>query len=1191
MHHSRLNLAVKVFFLLAFYLLFSIHLYCQSQLPTCNNSTFFLHIPVTGGGKIELSRLQTFPDGNYLATGSITSKEGLKQGLLILLSNQGVILKQKNISISNNPTLIIGTKISSNGDAFIAGYFNDNSKSAFIARITEDFNVSWCKIISQDETPIKVTLDIYDQSSIAFATQLSNSINYYSFDLQGNIQWNKSLSTPGLSELIAFTGPEKLFGALSISINCNINGKQMIQVVNVYQTDGNILSTNIEGNGIEENKGLGVSAFNNRVNLIGVTKNLLNRYQPFRSNVQRSDFTETYHQYNQPVALDFSVTGAIDNSGDALGFFIPSSRRLLFIKHFSMFETSVQFCREYQVPNASAIVALARSYDGGFLFGLNSSNSNEIIIIKTDSIGTLPGCGYESIQISSTEKRNESNIRGSSVMNSNLYSDISVSVQTNDDSLITDFSCNQNYCPTVPAKDTCLNSFFKTLRPSTSFTNFTNNYFLMRNNHHILYSYKNDRITGGFAKINHSLELLDESGQLLKSVKIISDSTTPLFDIYQMDDHQLMLVFNASVTEQAYNFTLLNDNLEKIWSKTVKTQGDFNSQGLGASDVHKDAEGNFYVISTQLGFTDKPKIFIYKMDSLGNELWTKAYETSTGSFYQANITSTSSSIIIVITGSNIFSMELDKSSGNLKGTYAYASNWDASTNTRFMKYSNGTIFFAGSDKNNNMLLATFDSTGKPIKEKHLNLPLTSIAWATIKNGYLYGQFYIGNDFKYGLFKVDNELNFQFIEEYQTPEIIQIRGLGVTDAGFIYSAGNFGYQGANGGDPIPYILKFGPNGEMGNCPVNQITTNLVNATPGVFSFEMQPLARKYNSGNYSVNLIPDNLELNYNKLICSSIEFCNTFKLLQLDPVCFSSSDIFIHFKKSINCTLIPTFIFDTSFALIKIISDSTVTLNFKKPGNIYLKGILKAACKEYIDSIIIHVQPEPSALTLGADSSVCKGDEIILHAGPGFDQYNWQDGSNDSVFHVSHSGKYYVTVSNSCGQPFSDSINIIELPKPGNFLNATDSICNYSVFQINVSGKFEKYLWSTGSTASSIVVSKAGLYTLQVTNKEGCSAKGSIRVIEKGCVMGLYVPNAFTPNGDNLNDIFKAEVREPLINFYFQVFNRLGETIFSSTDSNKGWDGTYKGIKCEAGNYVWQCSYQIQGANKIVRKGSVILIR
>ena len=90
----------------------------------------------------------------------------------------------------------------------------------------------------------------------------------------------------------------------------------------------------------------------------------------------------------------------------------------------------------------------------------------------------------------------------------------------------------------------------------------------------------------------------------------------------------------------------------------------------------------------------------------------------------------------------------------------------------------------------------------------------------------------------------------------------------------------------------------------------------------------------------------------------------------------------------------------------------------------------------------------------------------------------------------------------------------------------------------------------------------------------------------------IYVPNAFTPNQDDVNDVFKPVVSGvDDENYKFVIFDRWGKEIFSTTDYNKGWDGTINGKDASIGVYTYIIEYkEIQGIQKIL-KGIITLVR
>jgi gliding motility-associated-like protein len=84
-----------------------------------------------------------------------------------------------------------------------------------------------------------------------------------------------------------------------------------------------------------------------------------------------------------------------------------------------------------------------------------------------------------------------------------------------------------------------------------------------------------------------------------------------------------------------------------------------------------------------------------------------------------------------------------------------------------------------------------------------------------------------------------------------------------------------------------------------------------------------------------------------------------------------------------------------------------------------------------------------------------------------------------------------------------------------------------------------------------------------------------------------FIPNVFTPNGDNKNDTFTPIISGNLEKFELRIFNRWGQDIFSTIDPFKGWNGE----NSDTGIFFWICFYQGVGQNLQIRKGTVSLIR
>ena len=114
-------------------------------------------------------------------------------------------------------------------------------------------------------------------------------------------------------------------------------------------------------------------------------------------------------------------------------------------------------------------------------------------------------------------------------------------------------------------------------------------------------------------------------------------------------------------------------------------------------------------------------------------------------------------------------------------------------------------------------------------------------------------------------------------------------------------------------------------------------------------------------------------------------------------------------------------------------------------------------------------------------------------------------------------------------------------------------------------------------------------YLLTVVDDAGCIVSDSLVV--KVTAPELLIPTAFSPNGDGVNDLFRA-LNKDLAKFNLQVYNRWGERVFETSDPYEGWDGMYQDRSQPIEVYTWQCDYKFAGAPKTATaKGNVTLVR
>ena len=139
------------------------------------------------------------------------------------------------------------------------------------------------------------------------------------------------------------------------------------------------------------------------------------------------------------------------------------------------------------------------------------------------------------------------------------------------------------------------------------------------------------------------------------------------------------------------------------------------------------------------------------------------------------------------------------------------------------------------------------------------------------------------------------------------------------------------------------------------------------------------------------------------------------------------------------------------------------------------------------------------------------------------------------------------------------------------------------------------FVWSDRSVTNPLRINESGDYWLE-TRLDGCTYRDTIQVQTQNChIEDVYLPDAFTPNGDLENDLFVIRHAGEFMTYQFQVFDRWGSLIFSSRQPDTYWDGTYANSPCNNGVYAWTIQYSLQTVLQqeryFTRSGHVTLIR
>ena len=227
-------------------------------------------------------------------------------------------------------------------------------------------------------------------------------------------------------------------------------------------------------------------------------------------------------------------------------------------------------------------------------------------------------------------------------------------------------------------------------------------------------------------------------------------------------------------------------------------------------------------------------------------------------------------------------------------------------------------------------------------------------------------------------------------------------------------------------------------------------------------------------------------------------------------------------------------------------------------------------------------------LELGPDTSICPGDSILLSvSGSGF---RWQDGSTDSVYTVKQNGTYSVRI-NQGGCFYADTIQVTIYNPKANIVEDGQLLCKGA--QVTLNGESEPggtLSWSNGATGDVTTVNTSGQYVLSAETPCGILTD-SVNVWIQDCDCEPGLPNAFSPNGDGLNDSYTAILNCLTKNYMLSVYNRYGQRIFYAADQERGWDGSFNGKAMDAGTYFYYLRYETPNGQEVQRKGDITLLR
>lgn len=221
---------------------------------------------------------------------------------------------------------------------------------------------------------------------------------------------------------------------------------------------------------------------------------------------------------------------------------------------------------------------------------------------------------------------------------------------------------------------------------------------------------------------------------------------------------------------------------------------------------------------------------------------------------------------------------------------------------------------------------------------------------------------------------------------------------------------------------------------------------------------------------------------------------------------------------------------------------------------------------------------------------LCGTGAITLAPGD-YETYTWKDGSTAASLRVDQPGSYAVTVTDIYGCEFTASYRVREKTVPSIQFENIPSLCYSESVELKVAETGYDFLWDNGSTSDTRTINEVGTYKVTITNEFNCSTVLEAEINDKNCVCNPLIPNAFSPNGDGINDEFGAIIPCPINAYTLSIFDRWGKPVFESTEQIQTWNGYHDETYLRMGVYAWILVYEDENGKVFSKRGNVTLIR
>ena len=640
-----------------------------------------------------------------------------------------------------------------------------------------------------------------------------------------------------------------------------------------------------------------------------------------------------------------------------------------------------------------------------------------------------------------------------------------------------------------------------------------------------------ERIDPYVADEETSLTLLDTSGNTIASKFFNGSKRLFISKVVALANGNYAAAGNVYFSPDSSGLFVLEfgPGLNILWEKALH----FAAPYAGVLDMVESSEGDLYLYLRDQPATMTENRQLLKLDASGNPAWFREYSAGANIFQgeteiDGKLATLGDFIYLKYNEESYLIphiLKIRKDDGSLVWgrEYRLDSIMGPSSIALFSFFTDeASLYLNGRSNGTDVLLKIDSATGKCLRDvahspNANGLYLDKMIYAG--NGRIIASAGAGNGDILGIVEMDTGfrvLRKQLLQVSSTGALMDVAAL--SDS-VTYTLGLF--YNSN-----PYLgtislAKFNFKSSFASCqvtnpslafqPLNTLVVTVINTSKGLPLPEAVP---------FSINPVPGTLA--YSRYYCGNQPLCNSITISGPAALCDSGT---YHYSALRNpgCEAHVNWIMNASPDSVELVNatDTSADLHIKKQGRYHLQAKIFGSCAWISDSMEIQAAITSHAtLSLGPDTTICDGNQIILNAGDGFSAYKWQDGSTDSVFTVAQPGTYYVTVKAGCSNTYTDSIHVsLHSPIPFD-LGADTSVCMGDSLTIKAPANFTGYQWTPGNDTTNTFTAIPSVntwYSVRAHANAGCTVGDSIFVAVKDApVINLGNDTSFC-EGNSIN--------------------------------------------------------------------------